>query len=81
VECLQRVRRAGLSWPLPDGLDDAALERQLYPPSPSQKVQRPLPDWPFVHRELKRPGVTLLLLWESTAAGIPSAAQPADRKA
>jgi transposase len=64
VECLQRVRRAGLSWPLPDGLDDAALERQLYPPSPSQKVQRPLPDWPFVHRELKRPGVTLLLLWE-----------------
>jgi transposase len=58
-----RVRRAGLSWPLPDGLDDAA-ERQLYPPSPSQMVQRPLPDCPFVHRELKRPGVTLLLLWE-----------------
>jgi hypothetical protein len=25
VECLQRVRRARLSWPLPDGLDDAAL--------------------------------------------------------
>jgi hypothetical protein len=44
-------------------LDDAAFERQLYPPSPSQMVQRPLPDWPFVHRELKRPGVTLLL-WE-----------------
>jgi transposase len=64
VECLQRTRRAGLSWPLPDELDDAALERQLYPPSPSQKVQRPLPDWPFVHRELKRPGVTLLLLWD-----------------
>ena len=26
--------------------------------------QRPLPDWPTVHRELKRPRVTLQLLWE-----------------
>jgi transposase len=26
VECLQRVRRAGLSWPLPDGHDDAAIQ-------------------------------------------------------
>jgi hypothetical protein len=41
VECLQRVRRAGLSWPLPDGLDDAALELRLYPPATSQKVQWP----------------------------------------
>jgi transposase len=72
LECLQRVRRAGLSWPLPEGLDDAALELQLYPPAPSsQKVQRPLPDWPSIHRELKRPGVTLLLLWEEYRGGHP----------
>ena len=72
LECLQRARRAGLSWPLPDGLDDAALELRLYPPAPSsQKVQRPLPDWPSLHRELKRPGVTLLLLWEEYRGGHP----------
>ena len=64
VECLHRARRAGLSWPLPDGLDDAALELQLYPPATSEKVERPLPDWSRIHRELKRAGVTLLLLWE-----------------
>ena len=63
VECLRRARRAGLSWPLPDGLDDTALELRLYPPAASNKVQRPLPDWPSVHRELKRSGVTLQLLW------------------
>src|ERR1700690_3909489 len=63
MECLQRARRAGLSWPLPDGLDDTALELRLYPPAASNKVQRPLPDWRSVHRELKRPGVTLQLLW------------------
>jgi len=64
VECLHRARRAGLSWPLPEGLDDAVLELRLYPPATSEKVERPLPDWSRIHRELKRAGVTLLLLWE-----------------
>ena len=71
VECVQRARRAGLSWPLADGLDDAALEQRLYPPATSQKVERPLPDWQSIHRELKRPGVTLLLLWEDYRAQHP----------
>ena len=71
VECVQRARRAGLSWPLPDELDDAALELRLYPPAASRKVERPLPDWADIHRELKRPGVTLLLLWEDYRAQHP----------
>ena len=29
---LARARRAGLGWPLPEGLDDAELEARLYPP-------------------------------------------------
>ena len=29
-----RARAAGLSWPLPEGLDDAALEAALFPPLP-----------------------------------------------
>jgi len=61
---LARARAAGLDWPLPDGLDDAALEARLFssaalPPGPG----RPLPDWADVHRELRRKGVTLQLLW------------------
>jgi transposase len=27
-------------------------------------ARRPQPDWPTIHRELRRPGVTLQLLWE-----------------
>jgi transposase len=34
------------------------------PPPVIAKDQRPLPDWPTVHQELKRPGVALQLLWE-----------------
>ena len=55
---------AGLSWPLPEGLDDAALEAALFPALPPSRVPRPEPDWQYVHRELQRhKGVTLRLLW------------------
>ena len=45
--------------------DDAELERRLFTlPTFEEKPARPLPDWPYVHKELKRRAVTLLLLWE-----------------
>jgi transposase len=63
---LNRARRAGLTWPLPPELDDdVRLENRLYPPpSDLPSEARPRPDWAVVHRELRRPGVTLMLLWE-----------------
>jgi transposase len=64
IDFLGRARRAGIAWPLPDDLEEEALEARLFPPPTITKDQRPLPDWPSVHRELKRPGVTLQLLWE-----------------
>ncbi len=62
-EYLQRARQAGLIWPLPEDLDDAALEARLFVPTPDASGPRPLPDAAFLHQELKRPGVTLQLLW------------------
>jgi transposase len=59
---LDRAGRAGLSWPLPEELDDAALERLLFPPLPPATVPRTPPDFGWVHRELRRKGVTLQLL-------------------
>jgi transposase len=63
---LNRTRRAGLTWPLPPELDDdVRLENRLYPPpSDLPSDERPQPDWAVVHRELRRPSVTLMLLWE-----------------
>ena len=64
-DCIRRAKRAGLSWPLPEDLSDAALERLVYPPpQATAKDRRPQPDWAAVHRELRRSGVTLQLLWE-----------------
>jgi transposase len=64
MECVQRARRAGLTWPLPEDLSDDVLEQRLYPPLTVKDEQRPLPNWAEIHRELKRPGVTLQLLWQ-----------------
>lgn len=60
---LQRAHEAGLSWPLSDELDDAALEARLFNRALVAGDARPTPGWSTVHRELKRPGVTLHLLW------------------
>jgi transposase len=60
---LLRARAAGIGWPLPEDLDDAALERLLFG-SADPRPGRPLPNWASVHTELRRKGVTLALLWE-----------------
>jgi transposase len=67
---LKRAQRAGLEWPLPDDLDDARLEALLFPPPPDVPAdQRPVPDWSAIHREMRRPNVTLALLWEEYRTG------------
>ena len=56
-EYLLRAEEAGLSWPLPAELDDGALERLLFPCTPSlPTAARALPDWSTIHRESKRKG-------------------------
>jgi transposase len=63
----ERLRRtcavAGLSWPLPNDLDDAKLETKLYPADSADR-NKAAPDLKYVHRELRRKGVTLELLWQ-----------------
>lgn len=66
---LKLAAGAGLSWPLPDDLDDRALERRLYPRPPVVRASAQVePDYARVHQELKKKGVTLMLLWEEYRA-------------
>lgn len=65
-EYVARAERAGISWPVPDDLDDEALELKLFPPAtPEQMADKPEPDWREVRRQLKdrKHHVTLRLLW------------------
>jgi len=74
-DCLLRAKAAGLSWPLPEGMDEEQLERLLYPPPPESARRRPLPEWPAIHQELRRKGVTLGLLWQEYRAAHPDGYQ------
>lgn len=61
---VDRAEQRHLTWPLPEEMDDQDLERLLLErPGPREGGRIPLPDWEAVHRELRRPGVTLQLLW------------------
>ncbi len=57
------AKAAGLSWPLPEGLTAEQLEARLFPEKGGYRRKIPQPDWQYVHKELKRKGVTLSLLW------------------
>ena len=74
-EYLRRAKVAGVSWPVPEALDDAGLERRLFPALPSSHTSRPLPDWSEVRRELRGKNVTLALLWEEYKAIHPEGLQ------
>ena len=70
---LCRAKAAGLTWPLPAEWDDEQLENALFPAMPTtSKRTCPEPDWAHVHRELKRKGVTLMLLWQEYKATAPT---------
>ena len=64
-EYVRRAAVIGITWPVPEELDDTALERRLFAPAGYNPPRsKPLPDWGHVHAELRRRGVTLALLWE-----------------
>jgi transposase len=61
---LTMAEEAGISWPLPEHIDDGTFERQLFQAFSRAPTHKPLmPDMEYLFRELKRKHVTLQLLW------------------
>ena len=72
-ETLSRFESSDLIWPLPEDLSDEGLEAALYANRRSKRGHRrhAEPDWPAVHREMKRKHVTLLIVWDEYIAANP----------
>ncbi len=65
ADYVRRARAAGLGWPLPEGMDDDAIDRVLFSRPEAPPGAKAVPDWATVHLELrKKRGVTLMLLWD-----------------
>lgn len=74
-EYLKRARESGLEWPAAAALTEAELEARLFPRVQNTSAARAPVDFAWVHRELRRTGVTLQLLWSeyveaTTRAGL-----------
>ncbi len=69
---VRKVQAQGLSWPLPPGTGDEELERRIFSPPAIRgySATKREPDFPAMHQELKRKGVTLSLLWEEYREGL-----------
>ena len=67
------ARESGLDWSALAALEEAQLALVLLPPITEYKTrgERVLPDVLSAHRELRRKGVTLQLLWEEYVAAHP----------
>ena len=66
---LKRAEAAGLSWPLPEGWDDAQVDAALFPrsspPARERLPARSRPDFVSIHEQLRQHRhLTLQLLWE-----------------
>lgn len=57
-----RANEVSVKWPLPLELTDSELESKLFG-SRDIESDRALPNWESIHKELRRKGVTLKLLW------------------
>ena len=69
---IDRAADVGLGWSLPPERSDKDLESCLFHRA-YQNTQRitAQSDWAYIHRELRRKGVTLSLLWAEYRADHP----------
>ena len=63
LEYEKRAREAGLSWPLPEEIDDDRLEHIVRARSGNFTHDRPMPEMDYLLKEMRRSHVTLYLLW------------------
>lgn len=68
---IERVRQSGSNWGAICSLDDDSLRALLHIEGRLHVCQKPLPDFDYLHSEMRKKGVTLQLLWEEYRACHP----------
>ena len=58
-DVLEAAKKAGVSWPLDDTVTNEMLKRILFPEKSTAETLYTQPDYPYIHKELARPGVNL----------------------
>lgn len=67
IKTLQRAKQKELTYSVASTMSDRDVAQKLYPQGEGGKPLYKLPDCEYVHRELQKPGVTIMLLWQEYA--------------
>lgn len=70
-----RFKAADLKWPLPEGVTDEELERRLFSEHKVKSGAKEPLNYEYLSQEIKRPNVTLALLWEEYKQAHPDGYQ------
>ncbi len=62
AKILKNAEEEGITWPLPEGMSDDTLHQRLNPSSRSAG-EHVVPDFAYIDKEMKKSGMTLMLLW------------------
>ena len=54
-DLVRKAEDANIGWPLPEDIDDEALERLLYPEPVEVRGGKVVPQWSFMHRGTQAP--------------------------
>lgn len=71
-KCLKAAKARSIAWPIPEDIDDMALAAILFEQETDpKKLEFIEPDCEWIHKELKKRGVTRYLLWQEYVGGSP----------
>ena len=68
---LLKFRASGLGWPLPEEITEDLLEERLFPCNTVKNSLKVAPDYEYIIQEIRRPNVTLEVLWAEYIAANP----------
>jgi transposase len=71
-KCINAANTAGITWSQAADMDDTTLASTLFQSKDETRTKFVEPDWNYVHNELKRRGVTRLLLWKEYVGDSPN---------
>lgn len=74
-EYFRRFRVSKLPWPLPVEINDEALERMLFPENCGKPTRKEALNYEYLFQEMKKPNVTLSVLWEEYKQEYPDGYQ------
>jgi transposase len=69
--CINAAKSVGISWSKAADMDDTTLASVLFSSKGEANSKYVESDWEYVHNELKRRGVTRLLLWKEYVGDSP----------